>query len=201
MRNQGLAFLYTRVAAIALLLACAAGAMAAGIDEPVLLVAKPQLADPLYRSTVLLVKPMPNGGHIGFIINKPTAATLGQFFPEHEASKKIVDPVFLGGPAGINAIFALVERRADQKDGTLQMAPNLFLAIAAEDVDWVIEAEADRARFFAGMVVWRPGELKSEMERGFWYALEPDARLVLRKNTEKLWHELLRRSEELAHML
>jgi putative transcriptional regulator len=184
-----------------LCLAWASGAAAAGLDEPMLLVAKPQLADALYRSTVLLAKPMPNGGHIGFILNKPSTATLAELFPGHEPSKKIVDPVFLGGPTGVTALFALVERPAEPDDGALEMAPNLFLAVTAEDVDWVIEAQADRARFFAGMVVWRPGELQSEMERGFWYALQPDVKLVLRKKTEKLWDDLLRRSEEQAHML
>jgi putative transcriptional regulator len=169
---------------------------AAGSEEASLLVAQRKLVDPLYASSVLLVRPLPHGGHVGFIINKPTTATLGQLFPEHEPSKKIVDPLFLGGPQDLNTVFALVERAERAKDGAVQLAPGLYLAVHATDVDRIIEKEADHARFFVGLVVWKPGELRAEMERGFWFAFEPDAKLVLNKKTDGLWEELVRRREE-----
>lgn len=75
---------------------------------------------------------------------------------------------------------------------------DLFVAFDAETVDRIIEAEPDRARFVAGPVVWRPGELQEEIKRGLWYVLEPDAALVLRKPTAGLWEELVRRSEQAA---
>jgi putative AlgH/UPF0301 family transcriptional regulator len=42
--------------------------------------------------------------------------------------------------------------------------------------------------------VWDVGELEAELKRGFWYALQPDPDLVLRKTTQGLWEELSRRS-------
>ena len=47
------------------------------------------------------------------------------------------------------------------------------------------------ARFVAGLVVWRRGELRQEIERGAWYVLPPDAHLALRKPSEGLWEELV----------
>jgi putative AlgH/UPF0301 family transcriptional regulator len=65
-------------------------------------------------------------------------------------------------------------------------------AVSAEDI---IESESDRARFVAGLVAWRPGELRAEIDAGAWYVLAPDAALVMRK-PEGLWEELARRSQQ-----
>jgi putative transcriptional regulator len=169
--------------------------------DAVMLVAQPDLSDPLYSETVLIAKGTPEGGHIGFIINKPTNASLGDIFPDHAPSKKVVDPLYLGGPAGLDVVFALVARHGQQADGTLEIAHDLFLAVQDKDVDHVIESESDHARFFVGLVVWKPGELDSEMKRGLWYALEPDAKLVFRKNTDGLWEELVEKGERKAHSI
>jgi len=165
-------------------------------EESAILVARPELGqDAMYGSTIVVTKPMPDGSSLGFIINKPTPVTLGQLFPKHAPSLKVPGPIFLGGPIGTDLIFALVQRHDSPGAGSIQIAPDLFLAIQSDAVDRIIESESDHARFFAGMVVWRPGELDDELKRGLWYEMEPDSRLVLRKKTEGLWEELLHRSE------
>lgn len=77
--------------------------------------------------------------------------------------------------------------------------PDLFVAFDGATVDRIIETEPERARFVAGLVAWRAGELREEIERGLWYVLEPDAALVLGKPAEGLWEELVRRSEQAAN--
>jgi putative AlgH/UPF0301 family transcriptional regulator len=61
-------------------------------------------------------------------------------------------------------------------------------------VEGLIKSDPQRARFTAGLVAWRTGELREEIQRGAWYVLEPDAALVMRK-PEGLWEELVRRSQ------
>jgi putative transcriptional regulator len=170
-------------------------------DKTVLLVAKRALKDPLYRSTILLAKPMPNGAHVGFILNRPTTVKLGEMFPEHEPSKKIADPLFLGGPADVNLVFAVVANHDGSRDDSMLLTPELSLAYSGRTVDRIIESESDRARFFAGLVVWRPGQLDEELKRGLWHVQEPEAKLVLRKKTDGLWDELVRESEVKAEMI
>jgi mono/diheme cytochrome c family protein len=53
----------------------------------------------------------------------------------------------------------------------------------------------------AGMVLWRPGELTEEVRRGLWYLVDPKADLVLRKQTDNLWEELVARSERKANAI
>jgi len=176
-------------------------ARAAETDKPVLLVAKRALKDPLYGATILLAKPMPNGAHVGFILNRPTRLSLGEMFPEHEPSKKVADPLYLGGPADTNLVFAVVANHDGSGDDSLLLTPELSLAYSGTTVDRIIESESERARFFVGLVVWRPGQLDQELKRGLWYVKEPETKHVLRKKTEGMWDELVSESEVRAEMI
>ena len=166
---------------------------AADLSEPLVLVAKPELRDNLFGSTILVVKPLGGDQHVGFIINRPTGVTLGKIFPEHGPSQKIVDPVYLGGPLEAQVIFALVQRRGSPGGHSLEILPGLFVAFDGPIVDRIIESESDHARFVAGLVAWQAGELASEIEKGAWYVLDADAEIALRK-PEGLWEALVRRS-------
>lgn len=184
------------LAALAMLGGAAPAPAAEPNDEPVILVAKPALRDRLYGATIIITKPIGNRQHIGLIVNKPTPMTLGRLFPKHEPSLKVTDPVYLGGPVSTEVIVALVKRAESPGSRSMQLTPDLFLVLDRDLVDQVIEGEAESARFFAGMVMWRPGELSAEIERGFWYVLDADASVVLRKPTAGLWEELVKRSEQ-----
>jgi putative transcriptional regulator len=178
---------------LALALGAVSAAQAADTSEPLLLVAKPELGE-FYNATVLLAVPARNGHHIGLIINRPTPMTLSRLFPDHAPSKLVTDPVFLGGPNHVNSIFAVVHRDESPGGHSIPLLNDLFLAVDVEVVDRIIEKEPEQARFFAGIVVWDVGELDSELKRGFWFVLQPDSDLVLRKSTQGMWEELSRRS-------
>ena len=173
---------------------------AADLDKPLILVAKPDLRDQLFGATVLVVAPLGAGQHVGFIVNRPTPATLGNLFPEHAPSQKVVDPVYLGGPVEPGLIFALVQRANNPGGNSFELMPGLYAAYESAVVDRIIESEPQRARFVAGLVAWRPGELEAEIELGAWHVLEADAKLVMRK-PDGLWEELVRRSQRLRNTI
>jgi len=170
-------------------------------DDSIILVAKRQLQDKLYGSTIVLSRPIGADRHVGFIINKPTQVTLAKLFPGHEPSKKVVDPVFLGGPVSPEVIFALVQGKQSPGGRSIRILDDLYLAIDSDVVDSVIEKQSTQARFFAGMVLWRPGELNEELKRGLWYVLDAKSDLALRKSTDGLWEELVGRSELKANSI
>ena len=166
-------------------------------DDAVLLVAHPAFRDLDYRQTVVLASPAPNGGHVGVILNRPTKRSLGSLFPDHEPSKKVVDPVYYGGPFSRGALVALV--RADQNPGggSVLVMKNLYLAFRANTIDQVIESTPNEARYYVGYIGWRPGELKGEIERGLWSVLSADSDMVFRKDMDGLWEELLQQSRRI----
>jgi putative transcriptional regulator len=190
-----------RTLLFAVLAAAATASQAVDLSDSVILVAKPELVDPLYGSTILVVTPVGGDQHVGFIVNRPTKATLGQLFPEDTPSQKVVDPVYLGGPLSPQTVFALVERKQSPGRQSFELIPGLYVAVDQETVDRIIRTESDHARFVAGLVVWRHGELRAEIKRGAWYVLPPDAQLALRKPSQGLWEELVRLSQLRANSI
>jgi len=188
------------LAALALVLA-APLAWSADTTQTVLLVAKRNLQDRLYGSSILIARPIGDDRHVGFIVNKPTTMTLGKLFPKHGPSQKVIDPVYLGGPTGPEIIFAMVKGRESPGGRSLQLAPGLFLAYDSAIVDRIIETQPQQARFLAGMVLWAPGELDEEVRRGLWFVLEPQPDMLLRKTTDSLWEELVDRCERKANAI
>jgi putative transcriptional regulator len=167
-------------------------------DGAVFLVAAPALRDPEYRQTVLIASPTANGGHVGVIINRPTRRSLSSLFPEHEPSKRVVEPVFFGGPFSTTALVAVVRGDASPGQGSLLMMSNLYLAINVNTIDKIIEERPTDARFYVGYVGWRPGELRREIDRGLWHVLNPDVNTIFRKDTDSLWEEMLRMSRQIS---
>jgi len=77
----------------------------------------------------------------------------------------------------------------------VKLTSNLFVVIDSNLVDTVIENQAGKARYVAGLVAWRAGELREEIKKGAWYVHSADPALVMRKQTDGMWEELVRRSE------
>jgi putative transcriptional regulator len=186
---------------IAIFLAIAApwapAALAQDDESAMLLVAHPAFRDLDYRQTVLLAAPGPNGGHVGVILNRPTRRSLSSLFPEHEPSKKVLEPVHYGGPFSRGALVALVKTDSAPGAGTVQVMKNLFMAFRVNTIDQVIESRPNDARYYVGYVGWRPGELKAEIDRGIWSVLSADMDVVFRKDTEGLWEEMLQQTRRI----
>ena len=157
--------------------------------KPLLLVASPTLQGP-YQQTTLVAVPV-DGRYFGFILNRATDVKLSTLFPGHAPSAKIAGPVYFGGPEMNDALFAVVP--GDPGEQSLQLFGDLYVTNRAAAIDRIIEQKPNDARYFAGFVGWMPGELENEIERGLWYVTEPDASLVLRRDTSGLWEELVKR--------
>jgi putative transcriptional regulator len=181
-----------RTAARALLVFCLGwlpSAGAADVDRPLILVAAPELHDPLYGASVLVVTPLGGDEHVGFIVNRPTSFNLGK-----------TAPIYLGGPVEPELVFALVLRKNSPGGKSIRIAPDLYAAHDGAVLDGIIKSDTQHARFMAGFVAWKAGELREEIARGAWYLLEPDAALVMRK-PEGLWEELVRRSQRIRNTI
>jgi len=166
-------------------------------EEAMLLIAHPSFRDLDYRQTVLLAAPAPSGGHVGVILNRPTRRTLGSLFPEHEPSRKVLDPVYYGGPFSRGALVALVKTDTAPGGGSVPLMKNLYMAFRANTIDRIIESTPNEARYYVGYVGWRPGELKGEIDRGLWSVLTPDAEVIFRKEMDGLWEEMLQQTRRI----
>ena len=154
-----------------------------------MLVATSKLAGSVYEQSVLVAAPLARGGHIGFIINRPTNVKLEALFPDQAGCHDVVDPVYVGGMELSNAVFALA-RRAPDPMGTIEFMPGLVAVIDGTAVDRVIQSEPTSARFFVGAAVWAPGELEDQIREGAWDVRPANRELVFRTDSSDLWNQL-----------
>ena len=167
-------------------------ATAADGDDAVVLVAAPALRDPDYRQAVVVAVPIEGNRHLGVIVNRPTRRTLSSLFPEHEPSKKVIEPVYFGGPMSRGAVVAVVKTEKDPGRGSISLTKEMFLAMTVNIVDKVIEETPNNARYYVGYIVWRPGELRLEIDRKLWHVVNADTDIIFRKDTNGLWEEMMR---------
>jgi len=190
-----------RILLFAVIASAVTAAEAVDLSKSMILVARPELVDPLYGSTILVVTPVGGDQHAGFIVNRPSNIKLGQLFPDDGPSQKVVDPVYLGGPLSPQVVFALVQGKQSPGGQSFELMPGLYAAVDEDTVDRIIRTESQHARFVAGLVMWKSGELSAEIERGAWYILPADAHLALQKPSQGLWEELVRVSQLRANSI
>jgi putative transcriptional regulator len=177
--------------AVLLLFAGMTGAArAVDLSQAVILVASNRLAGSIYDQTVILAAPLPQGGHFGFIVNRPTSIKLQNLFPEQGSTRKVVDPVYAGSPVLSRAVFAVMRKAPDNNEKFLSLMPGLVVAIDGATVDSIIETTPNDARYFVGLMLWAPDELDDEISNGAWEVRLADVDTVLRAKASGLWKSL-----------
>jgi putative transcriptional regulator len=153
-----------------------------------LLVAGPQLLDPNFRRTVVLITEHADEGAMGVILNRASGMSVADAAPDLEAMVGPDAPIFAGGPVQATAGLVLAElTEADEPIfDDVVLVPDLLEL--ADMVDG-----AGRLRVFAGYAGWGPGQLEAEVERDDWI-LEP-ARPddVFSEDVDALWARVLER--------
>ena len=178
-------------AALLVIAAAVSGAArAADLSEPVILVASSALDDTPFQQAVVLATPLDHGGHIGFIINKPTGVKLQELFPDDRAAGKVKESVYLGGPAFLQSVFALTRKPPESAGAGVQLMPGLFAVIDSDAIDRIIATTPNDARFFLGIMVWKPGALEEEVRKSVWELRPADAEVVLHAKSPGLWKSL-----------
>jgi putative transcriptional regulator len=163
----------------------------------VFLVANPQLSDPNFSQTVVLVTQLPDGGTVGFIINRPGRRSLAQILPDNEALKRFTEPLYQGGPVEQPGLFA-VFRSKENPQGALRVLDDLSFALDPAVVETLMASPPERLRLFNGYAGWMPGQLQAELDRGGWYVLNADTDTVFRTDMEKLWEEMVKRARSIV---
>ena len=175
------------------LLAVASVARVAFADDSsqaVTLVATDALDGTPFEQTVIVAARLPNGGHVGFIINRPTNMKLATLFPDDASSRRVDAPVSFGGPMLPRAVFALTHKAPDGDSDTVTLMSGLVAVLDAAGVDRILETTPNDARYFIGLVVWAPEELAAQVDGGVWDVKPADPNVVLRAKSGRLWQEL-----------
>ncbi len=169
-----------------------AGEIPDPLTEAVILVSRMTAEFP-WDKKVLLIKPIEEEMHGGFILNLPHPnVTLASIYPEHGPSQKVHDPIYMGGyTVDRQRLFVLVQTKDTPSRDSAKFSRDIFAVEKREVIDRIIEKEADRAKYLNGLVIWRPGQLEQEIKNGIWYIFPVTKDIVFRKSTNSLWEELV----------
>jgi putative transcriptional regulator len=156
------------------------------LDAPngVLLVAKPGLADPNFRETVVLVSQTADSSTVGVILNRPTSMN-------HD---KTGDPLWFGGPVMREVIVALYRSEQTPEAAAFHVLKGIYLTMHPQNIEPLLAKRAQNYKLFAGFSGWAPGQLENEFARDGWFVLPANAELVFRKDTTGMWEELVRKA-------
>ena len=156
-----------------------------------LLVASPQLMDPNFARTVVLITEHNDEGAMGIVLNRPATTTVADAAPELENLVDPGDDVFVGGPVQPSSVIVLAEWETPE-EVTVPVFDSIGFVGADADPEELIRT-VTRARVFAGFAGWSSGQLETELERDDWIlepALPED---VFTRSPEGLWSEVLDR--------
>jgi putative transcriptional regulator len=153
-----------------------------------LLIAAPQLLDPNFRRTVVLVADHGDEGAMGVILNRPSGMTVADAAPDLEPMIGPDAPIFAGGPVQPTSgvVLAEVVEADEAVFGDVVLVPGL-----GELAD-VIDG-AGSIRVFAGYAGWGPGQLDDELGREDWILEPAQAADVFSEEPEALWGSVLER--------
>lgn len=156
-----------------------------------LLVASPALLDPNFQRTVVLVAEQDEGGTMGLVLNRQGDMDVADAAP---VLADLVEPgavVHAGGPVQPTAVVIL----AEFDEPALAAAPVFGdVGFVAGEVDFdALAPSVRRARVFAGLAGWSPGQLEAEIEREDWILEPARAEDVFTDAPDSLWSAVLER--------
>ncbi|HNA99732.1 MAG TPA: YqgE/AlgH family protein [Marmoricola sp.] len=159
-----------------------------------LLVASPEMTDPNFAGTVVLLLEVNPDGALGVVLNRPTPIRVGHALEGWE--EKVTEPqtLFAGGPCEPNAALA-IGQAADPQIPPIGFAPvtDTLGMIELDTPPELIGTGLANLRIFAGYAGWGSGQLEAELEELAWYLLPGFSTDVFRSDSSHLRRDVLAR--------
>jgi putative transcriptional regulator len=162
--------------------------------RPTLLLSMPQLQDPNFARTVILLCDFVPEGAFGLVLNRPTdmaASTMVRLEPPVRGGNHL--PLHVGGPVEPERGWILLSQEPEQVEyRTIQ--PGLYLSTSPDLLRKVLESSPPpRARVLAGYAGWGPGQLDEELAQSAWLMAEVELDLVFDVDAGRMWEIAIRR--------
>lgn len=162
------------------------------IARGVLLVANPNLMDPNFQQTVVLICEHGAQGTLGIILNRPTPVLLSDALPNVPVLKGTSYVLFAGGPVqpeGVLMLFRVVE----EPERLNKVLDQVYLGLNRDLLERVITKPnpTETFRAYAGYAGWAPGQLEFEMAMGSWALVQAESSSIFDKTPETLWEEMV----------
>jgi putative transcriptional regulator len=161
--------------------------------RPALLLSMPQLQDPNFARTVVLLCEFNADGAFGLVLNRRTdasASSMVQLEPPVENGNDLA--LWIGGPVDPQRGWILVADEPPTDFKTIR--DGLYLSTSPLLLRTVLERKpTPRARVLAGYAGWGPGQLDEELAASAWLLGDIDLDLVFDVDPDQMWETAIRR--------
>jgi putative transcriptional regulator len=158
-----------------------------------LLLSMPQLQDPNFARTVVLLCDYGPDGAFGLVINRPTevaATSMVRLEPPVVEGNDM--PLWIGGPVDPQRGWILLSDEPDVEFKCIR--EGLYLSTSPSLLREVLETRpAPRARVLAGYAGWGPGQLDEELSQSAWLMADVDLDIVFDVPAAAMWETAIRR--------
>lgn len=162
---------------------------------PILLLSMPQMADPNFAKTVVLLCNYDDTGAFGLVVNRrmeEPAWTLVKTEPPVR-----VDPnlkLWVGGPVDPQRTWVLMSESQGPDEEQREICPGLLLSVSKDLTLQLLQAPpSTRARVIVGYAGWGPGQLDQEIAASAWLTLNVDPALIFNVPPDQMWEAAIRR--------
>jgi len=163
---------------------------------PGLLLAMPQLADPNFSRSVVLMIEHGNQGSFGLVINHPSVIKASELLESLEMRWGGEDAavVWAGGPVSPSTGWVLHEPIGfpEGGQGTIAITSTISLSTSPDRLRLLATAPPRCIRLLLGYSGWGPGQLEQEMSRGAWLHAAADPQLVFDTPADEMWERAMR---------
>jgi putative transcriptional regulator len=162
-----------------------------------LLVAAPEVRQPEFDHTVILLAQHTREGALGVVINRPVrehpiAELLKAFGADADGVTGSIG-IFNGGP--VEPTVALVLHSAEyNRPNTLDIDGRVAMTLGADVIRDIGLGKGPEKRLVAfGYAGWGPAQLENELAHGVWITVPEDPALVFDDDRAKVWADALAR--------
>ncbi len=162
-----------------------------------LLVATPDLADPNFDHTVVLVLQDDATGAVGLIVNRPLGGVsakklLANLQLSLDGPDRQIE-MYQGGPVQPKMGFVLYDD-SSKRPGGVQVVPGIAVTGDKTIMKDIAEGKGPRHSLpLIGYAGWGPGQLDAEISRGDWTVIAVDPKIIFDTPPEEIWQKAWRR--------
>src|SRR3954463_9442633 len=164
---------------------------------PSFLLSMPQLMDPNFSRTVVLLCKHSDEGAFGLVVNRPLVTTgrvTVNLDPPVSTDREL--EVWIGGPVEPHRSWVLVGEEPDEQEELrgMKIAAGLYPPPPPDLLRRLLEPNPPpQSRLIVGYSGWGPGQLEAELEESSWLMSDIDRDLIFHTPADRLWETAIRR--------
>ena len=164
-------------------------------SAPLLLVSMPQMADPNFARTVILLCEYTESGAFGLVINRQMSEPACEIVKTAPAVR--INPdlrLWMGGPVDVQRTWVLMAEAQGPDEEQREISPGVLLSVSHELALRLLQMPpSSRARVIVGYAGWSAGQLDKELADSAWLMTDVDPLLIFGVPPDDMWEAAIRR--------